>query len=253
MSEPDGGPAVLVIGAGLAGSEAAWQLARRGHPVELREMRPETMTPAHHTARAAELVCTNSFKSDLPQVAAGLLKEEMRRLGSLVLTAADAARVPSGQDLSVDRDRFSAGVEAGLDAAGVRRTAGEVTALDPQRWTIVDGDGTMRRCHFIADPIGNQLLQRRANSSVQVSALPNQQALVRHFLSQRVLEDVLQVRVAPELEDELLALEMIQIGLQTGGPLRKPEQDAVLEDAPDDRRLLHAPAGLGREPVEPGH
>ncbi|HEY8657168.1 MAG TPA: methylenetetrahydrofolate--tRNA-(uracil(54)-C(5))-methyltransferase (FADH(2)-oxidizing) TrmFO, partial [Candidatus Limnocylindria bacterium] len=137
MSEPDGGPAVLVIGAGLAGSEAAWQLARRGHPVELREMRPETMTPAHHTARAAELVCTNSFKSDLPQVAAGLLKEEMRRLGSLVLTAADAARVPSGQDLSVDRDRFSAGVEAGLDAAGVRRTAGEVTALDPQRWTIV--------------------------------------------------------------------------------------------------------------------
>jgi len=71
-------PEVLVIGAGLAGSEAAWQLARRGVPVELREMRPETMTPAHHTARAAELVCTNSFKSDLPQVAAGLLKEEMR-------------------------------------------------------------------------------------------------------------------------------------------------------------------------------
>ena len=137
MSEPVGRVPVLVIGAGLAGSEAAWQLARRGHPVELREMRPETMTPAHQTARAAELVCTNSFKSDVPQVAAGLLKEELRRLGSLVLTAADTARVPSGQDLSVDRDRFSAGVEAGLDAAGVRRTAGEVTALDPARWTIV--------------------------------------------------------------------------------------------------------------------
>ena len=137
MSEPDGRPPVLVIGAGLAGSEAAWQLARRGHPVELREMRPETMTPAHHTARAAELVCTNSFKSDVPQVAAGLLKEELRRLGSLVLSAADAARVPSGQDLSVDRDRFSAGVEAGLAAAGVRRTSGEVTTLDPGRWTIV--------------------------------------------------------------------------------------------------------------------
>jgi len=137
MSEPAARPEVLIIGAGLAGSEAAWQLARRGYLVELREMRPETMTPAHHTARAAELVCTNSFKSDLPQVAAGLLKEEMRRLGSLVLTAADAAKVPSGQDLSVDRDRFSAGVEAGLDAAGVRRTAGEVTTLDPERWTIV--------------------------------------------------------------------------------------------------------------------
>jgi len=137
MSEPGGRPPVLVIGAGLAGSEAAWQLARRGHAVELREMRPETMTPAHHTAKAAELVCTNSFKSDVPQVAAGLLKEELRRLGSLVLTAADAARVPSGQDLSVDRDRFSAGVEAGLAAAGVRRTSGEVTAIDPDRWTIV--------------------------------------------------------------------------------------------------------------------
>lgn len=137
MSEPVREGAVLVIGAGLAGSEAAWQLARRGHAVELREMRPDTMTPAHHTARAAELVCTNSFKSDAPQVAAGLLKEELRRLGCLVLTAADAARVPSGQDLSVDRERFSAGVEAGLAAAGVVRTAGEVTALDLDRWTIV--------------------------------------------------------------------------------------------------------------------
>lgn len=128
---------MLVIGAGLAGAEAAWQLARRGHPVELREMRPERMTPAHQTGRAAELVCTNSFKSDAPQVAAGLLKEELRRLGSLILTAADAARVPSGQDLSVDRELFSAGVESGLEAAGVRRTAGEVTTLDPARWTIV--------------------------------------------------------------------------------------------------------------------
>lgn len=137
MSEPVGPPEVLVIGAGLAGSEAAWQLARRGIAVELREMRPETMTPAHHTARAAELVCTNSFKSDVPEVAAGLLKEELRRLGSVVLAAADAAKVPSGQDLSVDRDRFSAGVEAGLVEAGVRRTAGEVTALDPSRWTII--------------------------------------------------------------------------------------------------------------------
>ena len=95
---------VLVVGAGLAGSEAAWQLARRGIDVELLEMRPDTMTPAHHTARAAELVCTNSFKSDTPEVAAGLLKEERRQLDSLVLRAADGSRVPSGQDLSVDRD-----------------------------------------------------------------------------------------------------------------------------------------------------
>ena len=128
---------VLVVGAGLAGSEAAWQLARRGIGVELQEMRPAKSTPAHRTARAAELVCTNSFKSDVPEIAAGLLKEELRQLGSLVLSAADGARVPSGQDLSVDRDAFAATVEAGLVEAGVRRTAGELVAIDADRTTIV--------------------------------------------------------------------------------------------------------------------
>src|SRR5258708_1045010 len=128
---------VLVVGAGLAGSEAAWQLARRGIGVELLEMRPEKSTPAHRTPRAAELVCTTSFKSDVPEVAAGLLKEELRRLGSLVLRAADRARVPSGQDLSVDGDAFASAVGAGLADAGVRRVAGELTAIDPARTTIV--------------------------------------------------------------------------------------------------------------------
>jgi len=128
---------ILVIGAGLAGSEAAWQLARRGIPVTLAEMRPLTMTPAHHTARPAELVCTNSFKSDVPEVAAGLLKEELRSLGSLILRAADAAKIPSGQDLSVDREAFAAGVEAGLTEAGVERVAREVTDIDPAVPTIV--------------------------------------------------------------------------------------------------------------------
>lgn len=128
---------VLVVGAGLAGSEAAWQLARRGIPVELLEMRPLKMTPAHRTDRPAELVCTNSFKSDVPEVAAGLLKEELRQLGSLVLRAADGARVPSGQDLSVDRAAFAAAVEAGLAEAGVRRVAGELIAVDPLRTTIL--------------------------------------------------------------------------------------------------------------------
>lgn len=126
-----------MIGAGLAGSEAAWQLARRGVPVTLAEMRPVKMTPAHHTPRAAELVCTNSFKSDVPEVAAGLLKEELRALGSLVLRAADASKLPSGQDLSVDRNAFADGVEAGLARAGVERVALEVTELDPDRPTIV--------------------------------------------------------------------------------------------------------------------
>ena len=128
---------VLVVGAGLAGSEAAWQLARLGIDVELLEMRPETMTPAHRTSRAAELVCTNSFKSDAPEVAAGLLKEELRQLGSLVLRAADGSRVPSGQDLSVDRDAFAATVEDGLAEAGVRRISGQLRSIDPARTTII--------------------------------------------------------------------------------------------------------------------
>jgi methylenetetrahydrofolate--tRNA-(uracil-5-)-methyltransferase len=100
-------------------------------------MRPAKTTPAHRTARAAELVCTNSFKSDVPEVAAGLLKEELRQLGSLVLRAADGARVPSGQDLSVDRDAFAAAVEAGLVEAGVRRVPGELTDIDPTRTTVI--------------------------------------------------------------------------------------------------------------------
>ena len=83
---------VIVIGAGLAGSEAAWQLARRGIPVVLREMKPQRMTPAHHTPYFGELVCSNSLRSDQLENAVGLLKEELRRLGSLILACADETR-----------------------------------------------------------------------------------------------------------------------------------------------------------------
>ncbi len=98
---------VKVLGGGLAGCEAAWQLAQRGHDVELLEMRPVRSTPAHQTDALAELVCTNSFKSEDPANAHGLLKAEMRDLGSLLLRAADAARVPGGTALVVDRHRFA--------------------------------------------------------------------------------------------------------------------------------------------------
>ena len=97
-----------VIGAGLAGSEAAWQLAKRGIPVRLVEMKPRKMSPAHHDAGFAELVCSNSLRSDRLQNAVGLLKEEMRIMDSLIMRAADAARVPAGGALAVDRQRFSA-------------------------------------------------------------------------------------------------------------------------------------------------
>ena len=101
---------VTVVGGGLAGSEAAWQLATRGIEVTLHEMRPVTRTPAHKTDRLAELVCSNTFKSTELTNAHGLLKAEMRQLGSLILEAADSARVAAGSALAVDRDVFSAAV-----------------------------------------------------------------------------------------------------------------------------------------------
>ncbi len=98
---------VTVVGAGLAGSEAAYQLARRGIRVRLVEMRPVRMTEAHRTAGFAELVCSNSLRNDSMETAVGVLKEEMRRLGSIVIDSADRARVPAGSALAVDRDDFS--------------------------------------------------------------------------------------------------------------------------------------------------
>ena len=98
---------VKVIGAGLAGSEAAWQLANRGIPVELYEMKPVKMTPAHHSGNFAELVCSNSLRGDRLENAVGLLKEELRRCGSLILECAEATRVEAGGCLAVDREGFS--------------------------------------------------------------------------------------------------------------------------------------------------
>ncbi|ABS26892.1 methylenetetrahydrofolate--tRNA-(uracil(54)-C(5))-methyltransferase (FADH(2)-oxidizing) TrmFO [Anaeromyxobacter sp. Fw109-5] len=99
---------VTVVGGGLAGSEAAWRLAQGGVEVELVEMKPGRRSPAHVLDGLAELVCSNSLRSDNPHNAVGLLHEELRRLGSLVLSAADATRVPAGDALAVDRERFSA-------------------------------------------------------------------------------------------------------------------------------------------------
>ena len=97
----------IVIGAGLAGSEAAWQLARRGVDVTLVEMRPENESPAHHTGQFAELVCSNSLRGAALSTAPGLLKEELRRTGSLIMECADQCAIPAGGALAVDRERFS--------------------------------------------------------------------------------------------------------------------------------------------------
>lgn len=98
---------IVIIGAGLAGSEAAWQLAQRGYQVRLCEMRPGHSTPAHQTGSAAEMVCSNSFKSDDPNSATGILKAELKRMDSLVLACAEQTRVPAGNSLAVDREAFS--------------------------------------------------------------------------------------------------------------------------------------------------
>jgi methylenetetrahydrofolate--tRNA-(uracil-5-)-methyltransferase len=128
---------VNVIGAGLAGSEAAWQLARRGVQVRLFEMRPVRMTEAHQTGGFAELVCSNSLRSDSLETAVGVLKEEMRRLGSIVMTAADRARVPAGAALAVDRDSFSTLITATLEAHQNVTIVREEVATIPIGVTIV--------------------------------------------------------------------------------------------------------------------
>ena len=98
---------INVIGAGLAGCEAAWQIAKRGIRVNLYEMKPKKFSPAHSSRNLCELVCSNSFKADRLESAAGLLKEEMRVFDSLILACADACRVPAGGALAVDREKFS--------------------------------------------------------------------------------------------------------------------------------------------------
>src|SRR3569623_508178 len=130
---------IHVIGGGLAGSEAAWQIAARGRHVVLHEMRPVRTTEAHQTESLAELVCSNSFRSDdAANNAVGLLHAEMRRLGSLIMRAADANQVPAGGALAVDRDGFSAAVTKALDDHPLIEIArAEVDGLPPADWDYV--------------------------------------------------------------------------------------------------------------------
>ena len=131
---------VTVIGAGLAGCEAAWQLAQRGISVTLWEMKPDKMTPAHHRPGFAELVCSNSLRSDQLENAAGLLKEELRRCGSLILRCAGETRVEAGGALAVDREGFSAAVTEAVRAhPNITVAEGEVTAIPDGEVVIASG------------------------------------------------------------------------------------------------------------------
>jgi methylenetetrahydrofolate--tRNA-(uracil-5-)-methyltransferase len=129
---------IIVIGGGLAGVEAAWQAARHGAQVRLYEMRPVVQTPAHRTDQLAEIVCSNSLKSDEPGTAPYLLKEELRLAGSIVMQAATATRVPAGAALAVDRQRFAEYVTAQIEAnPNIELVREEVTNIDPAVPTII--------------------------------------------------------------------------------------------------------------------
>ncbi|MNW30486.1 Methylenetetrahydrofolate--tRNA-(uracil-5-)-methyltransferase TrmFO [compost metagenome] len=134
---------VTVIGAGLAGSEAAWQIASRGVPVKLYEMRPVVKTPAHHTDKFAELVCSNSLRSNGLTNAVGVLKEEMRMLNSLVLGAADRNAVPAGGALAVDRDGFSGEITSTLHDHPLIEVANEEIRKIPQEGIVVIATGPL--------------------------------------------------------------------------------------------------------------
>jgi methylenetetrahydrofolate--tRNA-(uracil-5-)-methyltransferase len=131
---------IIVIGGGLAGTEAAWQAAQLGAKVRLYEMRPHRKTPAHITGNLAELVCSNSLGSDLPDRAPGLLKNELRRLGSLLMRCAETASVPAGGALAVDRERFAAEVTGALENhPNITVIREEVTAIPDQPTIIATG------------------------------------------------------------------------------------------------------------------
>lgn len=128
---------ISVYGAGLAGCEAAWQAAQRGINVSLYEMKPEKYTPAHHSKGFAELVCSNSLRSDSTTNAVGLLKEELRVLGSLIMEAADATRVPAGSALAVDREKFSAYITEKI------KTHPNITVIPREVTELEDGEVTV--------------------------------------------------------------------------------------------------------------
>ncbi len=148
-----GEPGVTIIGGGLAGCEAAWQAARRGCAVRLYEMRPALRTPAHQTDRLAELVCSNSLKSESLEDASGLLKVEMRALGSVILECAEANRVPAGSALAVDREGFASAVTQAITGhPRIRVIREEVPVLPPERPVIV-ATGPLTSARLTADLI----------------------------------------------------------------------------------------------------
>lgn len=167
---------VTVIGAGLAGSECAWQLARRGIRVTLREMKPQKRTPAHQSDDFAELCCSNSLRSDQLENAVGLLKEEMRRLGSLILSCADETRVEAGGALAVDRHGFARLVtECVRSHPNITVVEGEVTEL-PAAGEVVVATGPLT-----SDTLAEAIVRKLGSEDAEQAAAPAARPRTLHF------------------------------------------------------------------------
>ena len=156
MNQPETGnmKPIVIIGGGLAGCEAAWQISKRGINVLLCEMKPSLFSPAHTSPLLAELVCSNSFRSDATGNAVGLLKEEMRMMGSLIMEAADATAVPAGKALAVDRTLFSRYIEERLVSTGIGISREEITRI-PEDSLVVIATGPLT-----SDPLAREISSR---------------------------------------------------------------------------------------------
>ena len=205
---------VTVVGGGLAGSEAAWQLATRGIDVTLHEMRPLTRTPAHKTDRLAELVCSNTFKSTELTNAHGLLKAEMRLLGSLILEAADGARVAAGSALAVDRDAFSAAVTDRI-------------ASDP-RITLVRGEvsGITGPCVIATGPLTSDKLAESIRVRLGVGALAFYDAIAP-IVARESIDDSIVFRASRYGKETMDGAE--DGGAYLNCPMSREQYDAFLD------------------------
>lgn len=205
---------IHIVGGGLAGSEAAWQLVERGHEVVVHEMRPVRKTPAHQTDRLAELVCSNTFKSTELFNAHGLLKAEMRALGSLILTCADEARVPAGSALGVDREAFAVAVtERVTSHPRISIERGEVTEL-PSPGIVATG------------PLTSDLLTEAISARIGAESLAFYDAIAP-IVSRESLDDAIVYRASRYGKETMEGAD--EEGAYLNCPLTREEYEALLD------------------------
>ena len=205
---------VTIVGGGLAGSEAAWQLASRGYNVTLHEMRPSRPTPAHKTDRLAELVCSNTFKSTELTNAHGLLKAEMRLLGSLILEAADGARVAAGSALAVDRDAFAGAVTARIESE--RRIT-----IVREEVTSIDGP-----CVIATGPLTSDALADAIKARLGVNALAFYDAIAP-IIARESIDDAIVFRASRYGKETMDGAD--EDGAYLNCPMSRDQYDAFLD------------------------